>query len=177
MHKLTMHAKDFMGSAMTNGKIIALTATGAIVAQKMLDLEAIGAKAGLAADNPIIKHQGAVKVVGVIAANHFFAKKMPDMVKWALIGVGIQGALQEIRVLAGDDKIPQIGNEDKAIDEQMKKAAEEIKAAMKGNPTNEYPTSVSGNPTNEYPTSVSGMGGFGSDFELHSSSGVGFSDY
>lgn len=174
MHKLTMHAKDFMGSAMTNGKIIGLTAAGAIVAQKMLDLEAIGAKAGLAADNPIIKHQGAVKVVAVIAANHFLAKKMPDPVKWLLIGVGIQGALQEIRVIAGGDKVPQIGKDIENLDEQMREAAKEIKNAMHGNPTNEYPTSVSGNPTTEYPTAVSG---FGNDQELHSSTGVGSSDF
>ena len=88
-------------------------------------------------------------------------KKLPDWAKWAIIGVMLQGGLQELNTLTGG-KTGQIGNVDTAeLDEQMRRAVEDIKNGMNGTQnqlqgvTDEYPSSVAG-VTDQYPSSVAG---------------------
>jgi hypothetical protein len=165
-HKLTLHAKDFAGTAMQNGKIVALVSAGAIASQKFLDLKELATKFNMnievgSTTEKILDHQGAIKVAITITAMHFMKNKMDKhaWLKWIMIGLMLQGALQEINQLTGD-KAGQIGESN--LDEEFKKAAEEIKAGLhgneliQGNPTTEYVPSVQGNPTTEYVPSVQG---------------------
>jgi hypothetical protein len=168
MHKLTLHAKDLMGTLVTNGKIVGLVAGGAIVSQKFLDLKELATKFNVTIETgstveKILDHQGAIKVVGSMAALHFARNTKigkNDMFKWIMVGVMLQGALEEVNQLTGD-AAGQIG--ESPIDKEMREAAEHIKKNLSGdgqttigNPTTQYPTGVSGNPTTEYPTGVSG---------------------
>ena len=151
--KIQLHAKDFGQTAMHNGKIVGLLAVGTVASQKFLDFGALAErfKLNVSPDNALIKHQGAVKLVGGIAALHIWGKKMPDWAKWLIIAVMLQGGLQELNTLTGG-KSGQVG--DKDLNEQMKDAASEIEKAMSG-VTDQYTTSVAG-VTDEYTTSVSG---------------------
>jgi hypothetical protein len=172
---LKVHGKDLMSTVATNGKIVGLVAGGAILSQKFLDFKEIAAKftsveTGSTLEK-VLDHEGAIKVVGGMAALHFTRNTKlgkNDMFKWVMVGVMLQGAIQEINVLTSD-AAGQIGAESE-IDKEMKAAAEKIKNGLKGgeehmgeqmhigetNPTTQYPTGVSGNPTTEYPTGVSG---------------------
>lgn len=167
MHKLTLHAKDIMGSVAVNGKIVAIVAGSAIMSQKFLDLKEIVGKfspveTGSTMEK-ILDHQGAIKVVGGMAALHLLRNKSigkNDLFKWAMIGLMLQGAIQEVNQLTGDGA-GQIG--ESAIDKEMKEAAEHIKKNMSGNPTTEFVPSVQGqetigegNPTMQYTPSVQG---------------------
>lgn len=171
VHKLQLHAKDLMGTLAENGKIVGLVAGGAIVSQKFLDLKEIVGKfspveTGSTMEK-VLDHQGAIKVVGSMAVLHFTRNTSigkNNMFKWLMVGVMLQGALEEVNQLTGD-AAGQIGAES-AIDKEMKEAAEHIKNNMSGgeqqaigNPTQEYPTGVAGNeqnPTQQYPVSVAG---------------------
>lgn len=159
--KVQLHAKDFAATAMHNGKIVGLLAIGTVVSQKFLDFEAIAKriKPDMKTDTMLFKHQGAIKLVGGIAALHIWGKKMPDWAKWLVIAVMLQGGLQELNTLTGG-KTGQIG--DAELDQQMKDAAEEIKNAMLNGTeeqvlgvTEQYASTVSG-VTEEYPSSVAG---------------------
>lgn len=168
MHKITLHAKDFMGSAVLNGKIVGTLAVSTIVAQKFIDLKAIAEKFNITIESgsiieKVIDHQGAIKVIAVLIVLHLTKNKSigkNDLFKWAMIGLMFQGTLQEINQLSGD-KAGQIGT--KELDEEMKKAAEYIDKNMNGNqeyiganPTEEFIPSVNGNPTQMFIPSVQG---------------------
>lgn len=161
---------DFKGmakSAVANGKPIFLTTAGIIASQKFLD-----AKTFFPNVDPnkwFIKHEGAIKVGGVLVTLALW-KKCPEMVKWLLIGIAIQGAIKETRVLTmskeGKAFVDQIGAGE--YDEQINSMAEEIKkmaeADISGITNNDY-SSVAGNDVNpsvllmeNSQTGVSGMG-------------------
>jgi hypothetical protein len=142
--QLKLHAKNFGQAAVSNGKMIGFTTIGIIASNELLDLRKYADKLNIQADNFIVKHQGGAKALGVIFVLYKWGKKMGDFLKFILLGVGIQGAIQEARTLSGD-KLNQIGSPE--MDNMLKEAAEKIKN-MSGAP----------NPTNEFPTMVAGMG-------------------
>lgn len=157
--KIQLHAKNFGATAMHNGKIVGLAAAGMIGSQKFLDFEAIAQriKPGMDTSGALFKHQGAIKLGGGIVALHMFGKKLPDWAKWLIIGVMVQGALQEANTLSGG-KTGQIGNtiNTTELDEQMRKAVEEIQNGMQGNnPTQNTYSSVAG-VMDDFSTSVAG---------------------
>lgn len=56
----------------------------------------------------VIKHQGGIKAGAVILGVGLFGKKMPHIVKMALIGVGVAGGIKEVKELS-KGKIESIG--------------------------------------------------------------------
>ena len=133
VHKLQLHAKDLMGTLAENGKIVGLVAGGAIISQKFLDLkEIIGKFSPIETGSTmekVLDHQGAIKVVGSMAALHFTRNTSigkNNMFKWLMVGVMLQGALEEVNQLTGD-AAGQIGDGKSGIDKEMEEAAAHIK--------------------------------------------------
>jgi hypothetical protein len=143
---------------------IALGTAGVIAAQKFLDFKTLFPN--MAADNMLIKHEGLVKIAGVIVALSV-AKKMNPMIKYALYGIAIQGGIKAVRQYTsnaeGTSFVTSIGVAE--FDEQIKSLAAEVKTVA-----NEFGTSV-GAGVNRYwenspavalnknaATSVGGMG-------------------
>jgi hypothetical protein len=167
MNKIQLHAKDFMGTATTNVKHVAVLGGSMIISQKFIDLKAIADRFNIKVESgsmieKVITHQGAIKFLLPIIILHFTRNKSiskHELFKWAMLGLMLQGMLQEANQLSGG-KSGQIGDDN--LDEQMRKAAEEIKQGMHGeylgdNPTTQYIPSVQGtNPTTEYIPSVQG---------------------
>lgn len=174
MHKISLHTKDFISSAHVNAKTVGVVAGSMIMSQKFLDLGELAKKFNVDVDNnklfsTVITHQGAVKFVLALIALHLTKKKKigkNEIFQWAMIGIMIQGGLQEINHLSNGGS-GQIGDTD--LDEQMKEAARKIKEGMSGNPTEEVNTGVAGhyeledgtgvagNPTEEINTGVAGQ--------------------
>ena len=172
--KFKSFGKDAGHIAMEAG----LVAGGAILTAKFLDFETLWEKKIEAdptyADKWFIKHQGAVKAGIGIAGGAMFWNKLPNWGKALLLGLVVQGAVQEVGTLATDkdgvkffNPIGRNGNGGADLT-ALNKLLEDA-AAMNGmNPTTEFPTNVSGpnaNPavdlTMDASTAVSGMGNTG----------------
>ena len=157
-----------MGTATTNAKHVGVLGVSMIVSQKFIDFRAIAERFNIkvekdSAIDKVLTHQGAIKFLLPIIILHMTRNKSiskNDLFKWAMLGLMLQGLLQEANTLTSG-KSGAIGDAD--LDEQMRKAAAEIKAGMQGeqqyigeNPTTQYIPSVQGNPTTEYIPSVQG---------------------
>ncbi len=129
-------AKDFGKGVMDNGKPILLGTAGVIVGQKFLDFKTLFPN--VAPDKFFIKHEGAIKI-GAIVVTLAMWKKCPDMLKWLLIGVAIQGGIKAVRQYtmndAGKAFVDQIGAGN--FDKDILSLAAQIK-----NVTTQYPTTV-----------------------------------
>lgn len=155
--------KDFISNAKTPAVMGGLIAGGAIASQKVLSFKTWMPNADPNAF--YIKHEGGVKAVAGIATLAMW-KGAPDWAKWLIMGVIVQGAIQEARVLSNNN-LPQIGETD---DEIMQQAASELlDGKMNGRITDEYNSMVAGmgandddddndDITQQYPTMVAGMG-------------------
>lgn len=117
---LKSSGKDFMNNAKAPAMMGALIVGGAIGSQKFLNVETWMKNADPNAF--YVKHQGGIKALVGIATLAAW-KNCPDWAKWLIMGVIVQGLIQETRTLAGDNaNIPAIGN----ADEIARKAAEEL---------------------------------------------------
>lgn len=129
-------AKDFGKGAMDAAKPILLGTTGVIVGQKFLDFKTLFPN--VSPDKFFIKHEGLIKMGGVIVTLAMW-KKCPELLKWLLIGVAIQGGIKAVRQYtmndAGKAFVEQIGAGN--FDKDILALAAEIK-----NVTTQYPTGV-----------------------------------
>ena len=160
---LKLHAKDLGGSFAANGMMMGSLAAGMIVSQKFLDANAIATQFKMTPPAAVVQYQGGIKAVGSILLLHALRKKkLPDAAKLAIVGVGIQGLIQQL-VAVSSGKITQIGKT--PLDLEMDEAAKRIKEGMNGmgitNPTEQFIPSVAGmgiqNPTEQFIPSVAGM--------------------
>jgi hypothetical protein len=129
-------AKDFGKGVMEIGKPVLLGTTGVIVAQKFLDFKTLFPN--VTPDKFFIKHEGLIKVGAVIVTLAMW-KKCPELLKWLLIGVAIQGGIKAVRTYT-------MGDAGKAFVESIgageyDKDILSLAAAVK-NATNEFPTGV-----------------------------------
>ncbi len=85
---------------------IAAITGGAIVSNQFLDFGKMFKTAD--PNGNLIKHQGGIKAGAAILALMFFGKKMPRWAKMGVVGVGVGGAIKEIKVLSGG-KIESVG--------------------------------------------------------------------
>lgn len=85
---------------------IGLVAGGAVVGNQFLDFEKMFKTAD--PNGFFIKHQGGVKAVGSALAIGLLDKKLPSWAKMLLIGVGVGGAIKEIKNLS-NGKIEAVG--------------------------------------------------------------------
>ncbi len=177
-----LHAKDLMGSFAENGMTVVGITSGMIISQKFLDANAIATQFKTTANPNIVKYQGGIKAAAAISGLYLLRKKkLPNIVKLMMLGVAIQGTVQQVVALS-NGKVTQIG--DAKLDEEMKKMAEEIRQGMHGtqNPTQQFIPSVAGsqNPTEQFIPSVAGadMQMFGApNVNLNDATGVGYLGY
>lgn len=136
---------------MTTGALITV---GAITAQKFLDIRTWMPKADPEAF--YVKHQGGIKFgLGAVALATW--KGAPTWAQWLIVGVMLQGAIQEMHVIS-NGTLPQIGN---AADDEMQEAARALLEGKMEGITNEWNTQVAG--PNDGDTGVGSMGfSFGS---------------
>jgi len=85
---------------------IAAITGGAIASNQFLDFQKMMPNSD--PNGFLIKHQGGIKAVAAGAAVGIFGKKMPSWAKMIVIGVGVAGAIKEIKALS-NDKIIAIG--------------------------------------------------------------------
>lgn len=139
---------------------IAMITVGVVATQKFLDFKTLLPNAPV--DAFYMKHEGLVKVAGsIILLSMPFAKKIPMPIRYAIMGVGVQGAIKAVRqystnATTGKSFVDQIGNQ---FSEEINEAAKKIKS-FAANTSN---TSVSGPDTSQTlklnsATGVSGMG-------------------
>ncbi len=167
---LKSSGKDFMSNAKTPAMMGVLIAGGAIASQKFLNLQTL-----LKNQDPnsfFIKHQGGIKAVAGIATLAMW-KNAPDWAKWLIMGIIVQGAIQETRTLLSAVDLPAIGNQSE--DEIMEQAAKELFQGGMMGINDQYDTSVMGMGQNDFDpseeindeanTMVMGMGvDFGNGF-------------
>lgn len=129
-------SKDLAKNAMTVAKPIVGVTGGVVVGQKFLDFKTLFPN--MKPDNFLIKHEGMVKVGAVLVTLSLW-KNAPEMVKWALIGIAVQGGIKAIRQYTTNDAgvafINAIGAGD--YNQQILDLAAQVK-----NATNEFPTGV-----------------------------------
>ena len=80
MHKITLHAKDFMGTATTNAKHVGVLGVSMIVSQKFIDFRAIAERFNIkvekdSAIDKVLTHQGAIKFLLPIIILHMTRNK------------------------------------------------------------------------------------------------------
>lgn len=190
MHKVVVHAKSIGQTVASNSKTVGVMALSMIAAQKFIDLKSIAEKFKIDVKEgsmveKVLEHQGALKFVIALIVIHATKNKgisKHEWFKWAMLGLMLQGALQEINAVT-KGKSGQIGKSDEEIDKEMKQAMENIRAGMQGdgntiglqNPTEQFTPSVNGqeNPTEMYTPAVSGLG----SFEDQGSSVAGLGNY
>lgn len=150
------------------GAQMAVMTASILAAQKFADVKKIFPNVD--PEKWYIKHQGLLKVGGVLITMAMW-NKMPKEVRWILMGLAIQGAIQAAvqytKGETGESFFQQIGNNNQRIatDEEMEAAAKEILDA-----TNQYPSGVAGVVTN-MPTGVGA--GYGSQaLEENATTGV-----
>lgn len=159
---LKSSGKDFMSNAKTPAMMGVLIAGGAIASQKFLNLQTL-----LKNQDPnsfFIKHQGGIKAIAGITTLAMW-KNAPDWAKWLIMGVIVQGAIQETRALLSAVDLPAIGSEEE--DKIMQDAARELFQGGMMGITDQYDTAVMGAEDNFDPsaeinqeanTMVMGMG-------------------
>jgi hypothetical protein len=101
---------------------------GALATAKFLDFNTLFPQM-----NPngfFIRHQGAVKAGAAFIVLTMFGNRLPGWAKMLVLGVGLEGAIKEVRVLTtgatGESMFPQLGQADSASDAQLEAAAREI---------------------------------------------------
>jgi hypothetical protein len=121
---------DLMNTAKMTGMEIAVMTGGVIAAQKFGDFKTIFKDQYAKDPNAFLfKHEGLIKVGAAIFAYHN-SKNASDIVKQLIIGVGIQGAIVQVRAMTKDSAtgksiVDQIGAE--GYDEAMNALSEEVK--------------------------------------------------
>lgn len=151
---LKSSGKDFMKNVQAPAMMGGLIAAGAIGSQKFLDLKTWMKDAP--PDAFYIKHQGAIKAgAGIVSLAMW--KGAPDWAKWLIMGVIIQGIIQEARQLtSGSDlELPSIGAGDE--DSIMREATQALMDGKMNGITNDYSSQVMGI-TDDYTSAVAGMG-------------------
>lgn len=104
---------------------IAAVTAGAIASNQFLDFGKMFKTAD--PNGFVIKHQGGIKAVAAAGSIVMFGKKMPRWAKMLIIGVGVAGAIKEVRVMT--TKIDMIGGADAGgsdtsdLDKLLKQAA------------------------------------------------------
>lgn len=91
----------------------------------------------------LIKHQGGVKAGAAFIILSMFGDKMPGWAKMLVLGVAVEGAIREVRVLttgeSGVSMFSQIGQNEAATDAQIDAAARQITTQfLPGVAGNEY---------------------------------------
>src|SRR3990167_6028700 len=76
---------------------------GTLATAKFLNFEQLLPK--MDKESFFIKHQGGVKAAGAFIILTMFGNKMPGWGKMLILGVALEGAIREVRVLTGGDKI------------------------------------------------------------------------
>lgn len=155
---LKTSGKDFMKNVQGPAMMGGLIAAGAIGSQKFLDLKTWFKDAP--PDAMYIKHQGGIKAgAGIVGLAMW--KGAPDWAKWLIMGVIVQGVIQEARQLTSDlpddniIKVPQIGAGDE--DSIMREATAALMEGKMNGITNTYSSQVAG-VTDDYSSMVAGMG-------------------
>lgn len=92
---------------------IGLVTAGAIASNQFLDLSKMFTKVDK--EHFLIKHQGGVKAGAAILGIGIFGKKMPGWMRMLTIGIGVAGAIKEVKVLTGG-KIESIGTNNNGSD-------------------------------------------------------------
>lgn len=166
--------KQMLGSVKEPAMGIGLITAGVIGSQKFFDFKAMFPNVD--PNKWYIKHEGAIKVGGVLVTFMIW-KKMPSWAKYLLMGIAIQGAIKEIRVLTMGDNgkafVDQIGNENsnKALEE----LAAQVREAAAMNGAEDEGTGVG---AQEPETGVAGMGvaglggGMGQVWEVYQPTGT-----
>lgn len=147
--------KDMTKRVKDPAMAIGLGTAGCIIGQKFFDFKTMFPQVD--PNKWYMKHEGAIKVGGVLVTFMIW-KNMPSWAKYLLIGLAIQGAIKEVRVLTMGDNgkafVDQIGANN--MDEAMRVLAEQVKnAAQIEGPAFDAGTGV-GQRTLE--TQVMGMG-------------------
>lgn len=131
-----MKAKGFGQAAMQNGKPIIFGTVGVVAGQKFLDFKTLFPN--VSPDKFLIKHEGLIKVGAVLVTLSIW-KTAPEIVKWILIGIAIQGGIKAVRQYTTNDAgvafINAIGAGN--YDKDILSLAAQVK-----NATTEFPTSV-----------------------------------
>ena len=140
--------------------ILAITA-GTLVTAKFLNFEDLMPAAPK--DAFYIKHQGGIKAVGAFVILSMFPK-IPTWGKMLIMGVAIEGAIREVRVLTGGEEktmFSKIGADETATDEAIDEAANVI--------TQQYAPAVAGGEAyeNMQDNSQSAVAGMGADGKLY----------
>lgn len=92
---------------------IGLVTAGAIASNQFLDFGKMFAKADPASFP--IKHQGLIKAGSAALIMGVVGKKLPGWVRMLTIGIGVAGAIKEVKVLTGG-KIESIGSDNTGSD-------------------------------------------------------------
>lgn len=112
---------------------IGLTTAGVVAAQKFMDFKTLFPN--VAPDKFFIKHEGAIKVGGVIVTFMMW-KNMPDYMRWLLIGVAVQGGIKAVRQYTtgsnGKSFVDQIGADDE-YNAAIQAAANRVKILTENN--------------------------------------------
>lgn len=110
--------KDLMKNTVEEGKPILFTTLGVVAGQKFLDFKTLFPNAK--PDSMLIKHEGLIKAGGAAVALAMWGKNMSPMMRFLIMGVGIQGGIKAVRQYtmndAGKAFVEQIGNTDYTSD-------------------------------------------------------------
>jgi hypothetical protein len=146
--------KDLLKVAQTSAIPIGLVLTGAIATQKFANFKTLFPNVD--PENPFIKHEGLVKVGGVVVALTLTGgfgpqnKKIPMWAQWLMIGVALQGGIKAVRTYTANDAgvafVDALGRQ--STDAEMEAAANYVINQARNNNTGvagrNYNTGVAG---------------------------------
>jgi hypothetical protein len=162
---MKLNIKSATKSVMTNGKEVALTVAGALVAGKFLNFDTM-----FAAQPPtsyMRKHQGAIKFLAATIGAGMVKSSSP--LRPLLNGVALEGGLRMVRAYGGGTFFQPLGAEnlmlEGADDAELNEILEGADDDLMGSITSNYQEAVAGpetDLTNNAASAVSGMPAYGS---------------